>query len=82
MNEAAATANRMGRSTSVLVSMMPNAPIAVRLVLKAVNRGLESTQTEGCELEAALFGLCATTGDRTEETTAFLGKRKPAFRGK
>jgi enoyl-CoA hydratase len=56
-------------------------PIAVRGILEAVDRGLESTLAEGQALEAALFGLMASTDDMREGTAAFLQKRKPVFKG-
>ena len=32
--------------------------------------------------EATLFGLVASTDDMREGTAAFLGKRKPVFKGR
>ena len=43
-------------------------PLAVRLCLEAVNRGLEMTQEEGLFLEATLFGLTCATEDMKEGT--------------
>jgi enoyl-CoA hydratase len=37
---------------------------------------------EACQYEATLFGLVASTDDMREGTTAFLEKRKPAFKGR
>jgi enoyl-CoA hydratase len=51
----------------------------VKYSLEAVNKGLETTQTEGLSLEASLFGLCAGTEDKTEGTRAFLQKRAAQF---
>src|SRR6266852_3436183 len=59
-----------------------NAPIAVRLAMEAIERGVEMPQEEGLLLEAALFGLCCSTEDMREGTKAFLEKRKADFRGK
>ncbi len=36
---------------------------------------------EACQYEATLFGLVASTDDMREGTAAFLGKRKPQFKG-
>jgi enoyl-CoA hydratase len=58
------------------------APIAMRYVLSAVNKGLEMPLAEGCAYEATLFGLITATGDMREGTSAFLEKRKPEFTGK
>jgi enoyl-CoA hydratase len=37
---------------------------------------------EASAFEAALFGLVMATDDMREGTTAFLEKRKPAFKGR
>ena len=58
------------------------APIAVRCILEAVNRGLDGSLPEGQALEAALFGLVGATDDMREGTTAFLEKRAADFKGR
>ena len=55
--------------------------MAVKFALTAVNKGLETSQSEGMLIEAAYFGLCAATEDKKEGTSAFLEKRGPLFRG-
>jgi enoyl-CoA hydratase/carnithine racemase len=82
VNEVVVSDGLMARAETVLASMTANGPVAVRLAMEAVNGGLETSLTSGCALEAALFGLCAATADRTEGTGAFLGKRKPVFQGR
>lgn len=62
--------------------ILSNAPVAVRLCLEAVNAGLEMPLEEALLLEAALFGLCATTEDFREGTRAFLEKRPAQFTGR
>jgi enoyl-CoA hydratase len=37
---------------------------------------------DACQYEATLFGLVASTEDMKEGTSAFLEKRKAAFKGK
>jgi len=59
-----------------------SAPVAVRYILDAVNRGLQMPLPEAQLFEATLFGLVAATEDMREGTTAFLEKRKAEFRGK
>ena len=58
------------------------APRAIEYIIEAVNRGLEAPFDQGQLLEAALFGLAASTDDMREGTRAFLEKRKPVFTGK
>jgi len=57
-------------------------PLAVRYSMEAIERGMEMPQEEGLFLEATLFGLCASTDDMREGTTAFLEKRPPVFKGR
>jgi len=61
--------------------IVANAPLAVKFVLEAVNRGMEMPLAEGLALEASLFGLCCATEDMKEGTQAFLDKRSPKFTG-
>jgi enoyl-CoA hydratase len=58
------------------------AAVAARYILSAVNRGLAMPFADACAYEATLFGLVAATDDMREGTRAFLGKRKPAFKGR
>ena len=71
--------------TSEVEAMAKNittkAPIALRFVKEAVNKGLELTLEQGLRLEADLYFLLHTTADRTEGITAFLQKRTPRFKG-
>jgi len=58
------------------------APIALRFIKEAVNKGLDLTLEQGLHLEADLYFLLHTTADRTGGITAFLNKRPPKFKGK
>ncbi|MGH9321305.1 MAG: enoyl-CoA hydratase-related protein [Vicinamibacteria bacterium] len=62
--------------------MVRNAPIALRHALLAVDQGLDLELSKGLLLEAALFGILCGTEDLREGMSAFLEKRKAAFRGK
>ena len=62
--------------------MLANGPVSLRLIIQAVNAGLEMPLAEGQYLEATLFGLICTTDDMKEGTKAFLEKRPPKFQGK
>jgi enoyl-CoA hydratase/carnithine racemase len=81
VNEVVPAADLITRAEAILYKMASNAPIATRFALEAVNKGLETSQSEGLLLEAAYFGLCAATEDKQEGTSAFLEKRAPQFRG-
>lgn len=62
--------------------MAEKAPIAMRYVKEAVNKGTDLTLDQGVRLEADLYFLIHTTDDRTEGIKAFQEKRKPQFKGK
>ena len=59
-----------------------NAPLAVQFVMEAIERGAEMPQEESLFLEATLFGLCCSTSDMREGTSAFIEKRPAQFQGK
>jgi enoyl-CoA hydratase/carnithine racemase len=82
VNEIVPAADLIARAEAILARIAGNAPIALKLALEAVNKGLETSQDEACALEAAYFGLCAATEDKREGTAAFLAKRVPQFHGK
>jgi len=63
-------------------TIMSKGPVAVKLGMEAVNRGLEVSLEEGLRIEADLFGVCCSTEDKVEGTKAFLEKRKANFQGK
>lgn len=69
-------------SRAWLAKVLANAPLAVAMAMETVDVGLDAGIEEGLRLEAASFGLCASTDDCREGTRAFLEKRKPAFAGK
>jgi enoyl-CoA hydratase len=58
------------------------APMAMRYIINAVNKGMEMPFAEACQYEATLFGLVASTDDMREGTAAFLQKRKAEFKGR
>ena len=82
VNEVVPAAEVMARAEGILKQIFANAPLAVKYSLEAVNKGLETSQSEGQALEAAFFGLCAGTEDKKEGTQAFLQKRAPCFQGR
>jgi enoyl-CoA hydratase/carnithine racemase len=82
VNEVVPAANLIARAEQILKQIASNAPVSVRLSLEAVNRGMDTSQSEGFALEASYFGLCAATDDKKEGTSAFLEKRMPQFHGR
>jgi len=57
-------------------------PVAIRTVKEIINQGVELPLQDGVTLEVEKFGGICETEDKTEGATAFLEKRKPAFKGK
>jgi enoyl-CoA hydratase len=65
----------------LLRTILSRGPLAVRLALETIRRGLNMSQQEGELIETDMFGLASTTADMREGMQAFLEKRKPAFQG-
>src|SRR5688572_15747946 len=67
---------------AMMRTILSRGPVAVRLALETIRRGLNMSQQEGEVIETDMFGLASTTEDMREGMAAFLEKRKPAFTGK
>jgi enoyl-CoA hydratase len=63
-------------------TILSRGPVAVRLALETIRRGMNMSQPEGEIIESDMFALAATTSDMREGMAAFLEKRKPAFQGR
>ena len=82
LNEVVPAVDLIARAEAILKQIFANAPIAVKYSIEAVNKGLDTSETEGFALEASFFGLCAATEDKKEGTSAFLEKRTAQFQGR
>lgn len=67
---------------ALLRKVTKNGPVAVRMALESIYRGLDTATGEALDFESALFGLLASTEDMREGMEAFLEKRKPDFKGR
>ncbi|MGY8777441.1 MAG: enoyl-CoA hydratase-related protein [Longimicrobiales bacterium] len=71
----------MEEAKSLLRRVTKNGPVAIRMALESIYRGLDTATAEALDFESSLFGLLASTDDMREGMEAFLEKRKPDFKG-
>jgi len=82
VNRVVPAADLMTEARALAAKLATKAPIAMRYIIDAVNRGLDMPFADGARFEATLFGLVSTTEDMREGTTAFLEKRSAEFKGR
>jgi len=82
VNRVVPAAELMTEARKLAGQLAASAPIAMRYIINAINKGLEMPFAEASVFEATLFGLIASTDDMREGTRAFLEKRKAEFKGK
>ena len=82
VNEVTASGELIPRAEAIAQKIIANAPLAIQYAMEAVNHGLDMTLADGLYLEAALFGVCCATEDKSEGTRAFLEKRMAKFKGR
>ena len=72
----------LSTAQGLLQTILKNSPLACRLCIDAVDRGLSMDLAAALSLEADLFGLTTGSNDKAEGTAAFLEKRSPDFTGR
>lgn len=82
VSEVVPRAELLDRSKELLRKVTRNGPVAVRMALESIYRGVDTSTAEAMDFEASLFGLLASTEDLKEGMSAFLEKRKPGFKGR
>ncbi len=82
VNKVVPAEHLLAEAEKMLRGILAMGPLAVRVALEAVERGLGMTLEDGLLLEANHFGLLAGTRDMKEGLTAFLEKRAPRFEGR
>ena len=61
-------------------TILTRGPVAVRLAIETIRRGMAMSQAEGELIETDMFALAATTQDMKEGMSAFLEKRQANFK--
>jgi enoyl-CoA hydratase len=82
VNKVVPAAELMATAEKLAQQILSKAPLAVGVILEAVQHGMEMTLAEGLQLEENLFGIICGTEDMREGTAAFLDKRPANFQGK
>ena len=82
VNRVVPPADLLAEARKLAATLAAKAPIAVRYIIDAVNKGMQMPFAEAQAYEATLFGLIASTDDMREGTRAFLDKRQAEFKGK
>ncbi|WP_020675971.1 enoyl-CoA hydratase-related protein [Geopsychrobacter electrodiphilus] len=81
--EQVVAADQLLESAQTLAEKIASKPqIAVQLIRKAVNNGLDMPLDKAIEYEADLFGLCFATEDQKEGMAAFLEKRSAQWKNR
>jgi len=82
VNHVVPAAELDARTMEIANRIADKSPIALQLAKEAVKLASRSNLDEGLRREVDLFALCFSTEDKDEGVSAFLEKRKPAFKGK
>jgi enoyl-CoA hydratase len=82
VDEVQPAAGLLDRGRQLAAEIAGQAPLAVRAILEAVDRGAEMPLEEALGLEAAMFGRLCGSADKQEGVDAFLTKRKASWSGK
>jgi len=75
-------ADLLDEAKKLLRRVTANSPVAVRMALESIYRGLDTSTVDALDFESSLFGLLASTEDMKEGMAAFLEKRKAEFQGR
>ena len=81
VNRVVPAADLLAAATEILRQTLSNGPLAVAKCIQMVREGMDMPLDQALRREAAAFGDMAGTADMREGTSAFLGKRAPAFKG-
>jgi enoyl-CoA hydratase len=74
-------AELMPTALALAARIAANAPLSVRFIKQAVDRGMQVGIEAGLEYERYAAAIVVSSQDRVEGMTAFVEKRKPVFKG-
>lgn len=74
-------AELMPAALAMAARIAANAPLSVRFIKQAVDRGMQVGIEAGLEYERYAAAIVVSSQDRTEGMRAFVEKRKPVFKG-
>ena len=69
-----------GEAKALARKILEKGPRGIALAKAAIHQALETSLSAGLSFETEAFGIAGATQDKREGMTAFLEKRKPAFR--
>ncbi|RJP68045.1 MAG: hypothetical protein C4532_13490 [Candidatus Abyssobacteria bacterium SURF_17] len=82
INKVCPAASLMDEARQLALRLAKQAPVAVKLIIDSVNRGLEVPVEQGLEIEAENMAAVSATEDAMEGVMAFMQKRPPDFKGR
>jgi enoyl-CoA hydratase len=75
-------ATMLDEALKIAATIADMSPVITMMTKETVNRAYETTLNEGIRFERRVFHSMFATDDQKEGMTAFVEKRKPAFKGK
>ena len=81
VNKVCPLANLMEEVMKTAKAIASKGKVSLRAAKQAVNTGLNADLATGLNIECDAFALCLASEDAKEGTSAFLEKRKAAFKG-
>ena len=72
----------MAEARALAEKILARPAVALRMIKEAMNEGYDLDLPKALAIEAKAWAVAFASEDRTEGVTAFLEKRKPAFKGR
>lgn len=82
VNKVVPEGEALNAAKEMMKEIISNAPIAVKMCIEAVQRGMNMSLEEGLAIESDRFGILCGTEDMKEGMNAFLEKRDAKFKGR